>query len=128
MRCSIVSRTAWLILLLKSISSSEALHTFKALFPLLLERITLNYSCIPCWTLNRHLLKLAAWVHVTVSSLADFSHLPKESPFWSENSSYHLAWDFTGLRNWSLSRPPASETMGERKLNQGDVQSTQFPA
>ena len=32
-----------------------------------------------CWTLNKHRLKLAAWLHITVASLADLSHFRRVS-------------------------------------------------
>ena len=52
---------------------------FEEPFPLLSTRRLLSWLCISCCTLKRHLLKLAAWLQMTVPSLADFSHLLRAS-------------------------------------------------
>ena len=75
---SIVLAAAWQILELKFIkycSSSMAVDTLEEPFPLLSVRTVLSCSCIFCCTLKKHLLKPAAWLQMTVASLADFSHL-----------------------------------------------------
>ena len=77
-RCSIVLAAVWQILewkFIKYYSSSMAVDTLEELFPFLSVRTVVSCSCIFCCTLNRHLLKLAAWLQMTVASLADFSNL-----------------------------------------------------
>ena len=47
--------------------------------PLFSDFTILSWSFICCCTLNRHLLKLAVWLHITDASLADLSHRRKVS-------------------------------------------------
>ena len=82
LRCSMVFAAACVILELKSIKyckSSMEVDTFEELFPLLSLRKVFSWLCMSCCTLKRHLLKLAAWLQITVASMADFSHLCRDS-------------------------------------------------
>ena len=83
LKCYIVLAMAWLIFLLKFIrywSSSVAVVTLLADLPLLyLEWMTLICFCMVSWTLYRHLFNPAAWLQITVNSLADFSQILKVS-------------------------------------------------
>ena len=77
-KCSIDLAAACEMLELKAIkncSSSAAEDTLLELFPLLSDLRVLYWACMFCCTLKRHLLKLAAWLYITVVSLAYFSHL-----------------------------------------------------
>ena len=65
-RCSMALATHCVILVLKFIkywSSSVAAPTLPGDFTGLFALQILICACIPCWTLLRHLLSLAAWLH-----------------------------------------------------------------